>query len=266
MNKKQKTKYLIAIYGIVLCISIILSVIAYYQNDGIFSQSILLNLATELLGVVLVFFLVNYLFSLDEWDINDRIKKLLSKLEETDKVNSDKFFHEKLSIKGDIKLSNKIDFCGVALSTTVDSYLSDLRDFIRKGGKLRILIMENTDENLKTASNRSEEDDKLYYKKKIESTLHNIRYLNAQTTSDNGGKLEVGFLAYPPSIGIQIFEKGGNDRTCTIEMYSHHIGWGEPPNFTLERKNDEKWYDYFVKQYEAMWEKSKRLNLEELEF
>ncbi len=265
MNKKQKIKYIIAIYSIVLCISIILTILAYNREDGAFSEALLLNLATELLGVVLVFFLVNFLFSIDDWDLNEKIRELIASFEDKENVRADNFFHDKEPIKDKIRSSAKIDLCGVALSTTIDSHLSDLRDFIRAGGHLRILVMETSEENLKTASNRSEVDDQLYYQKKLDSTRHNIRYLSSNTKehSEHSGILEVGLLAYPPSIGIQKFEAEGTVGSCIIEMYSHHIGWGEPPNFTLSSGKDEKWYRYFSNQFEAMWDKSKKI--EEIE-
>lgn len=124
--------------------------------------------------------------------------------------------------------------------------------------------MESSEENLKTASSRSEEDDRLYYQKKLDSTMHSISYLNHKTQNklEYKGILKVGLLAYPPSIGIQNFEDEKDHKKCAVEMYSHHIGWGEPPNFTLSNRLDNEWYSYFTKQFDAMWDKSRKLDLD----
>lgn len=266
MNNKQKRKYLIAVYSVILLTAIILAIVAYHSASSNFKQSTLLNLATELLGVFIIFVLVNRIFSLDEWNLSERINLLLNKIENSEEVSSDKFFHNKNSIKAHISNAEKIRLCGATLSTTIDNNLSDFRDFLRKGGELKILVMKNVDENLKFASNRSEDDNsKTYYENKLNATMHNIKYLNTNTKNFSkkySGQLLVGVLLYPPSIGIQIFENNHQNRTCIIEMYAHHVGWGESPHFTLDSDKDSNWYTYFEKQFDAMWEKSEKITLE----
>jgi hypothetical protein len=61
MQRKQKIKYLIAIYTIVASLAVIFWILAYFRANDIL-QATLLNLATELIGVVFIFFIVNYLF------------------------------------------------------------------------------------------------------------------------------------------------------------------------------------------------------------
>ena len=42
-----------------------------------------------------------------------------------------------------------------------------------------------------------------------------------------------------------------------VEMYPHKFGFKTPPAFMLTLENDKEWYDYFVEQYEQMWNTSK---------
>ncbi|MFH1633247.1 MAG: hypothetical protein ABIG63_04445 [Chloroflexota bacterium] len=44
-------------------------------------QAILINISTELLGVVLIFFLVNRWFMTDSWDAPERFDSLITRLE-----------------------------------------------------------------------------------------------------------------------------------------------------------------------------------------
>ncbi|MBD3338194.1 MAG: hypothetical protein GF353_03760 [Candidatus Lokiarchaeota archaeon] len=255
MKKKLRLKYMIAIYTIIASLSIIFWILAYFSSNDIF-QATLINLATELLGVVFIFFIVNYLFSMDEWDTSERIDRLLEKLEKDKNTSSKDFFVKKPSIDDLIKESKYIDLCGVTLSTTIDSHLSLIRDAIRNGVHLRVLIMELNDETLKVASRRSEEDDEPYYKKKLDSAIHNLEYLynnSSIVSSEYKGKIEIGFLNYPPSFGMKIFKKNEQEGISQIEIYPHHVGWGEPPIFSLNSETDDEWYSYFQEQFDAMW-------------
>lgn len=260
MRKKQKVKYLIAIYTIVASLAVIIWLSAYFTSNSLF-QATLLNLATELLGVVFIFFIVNYLFSLDDWDTNERIERLLDRLENDRKIRAKDFFVRKPSIEKLIKESKFIDLCGVALGTTIDSHLSLIRDSIRQGANVRILIMEHRDDTLEIAARRSESDDREYYEKKLEATIRNLEFLQSNSSSvsqEYKGVLEVGFLSYPPSFGTKLFRKNSEEGICFIEIFTHHVGWGEPPNFVLESDIDKEWYAYFQNQFEAMWQYSKK--------
>ena len=226
MQRKQKIKYLIAIYTIVASLAVIFWILAYFRANDIL-QATLLNLSTELIGVVFIFFIVNYLFLLDDWDLGERIRRLLDKLETTRRTSSKDFFQPKAPIENLIKESHSIDFCGVALTTTIDSNLVLIRDGIRNGLEMRVLIMENDSETLKIAASRSEENDKRYYEKKLESTINNLEFLynnSSSVSSDFKGKLEIGFLSYPPSFSIKIFKKRNNEGICIVEIFAHHVG------------------------------------------
>ena len=261
MKKKQRLKYMAAIYTVITMFSAIMWMLAYFKYNGII-QATLLNLSTELLGVVLIFFIVNYLFTMDEWDTSERIGKLLDKLENEKKANSNDFFIKKPSNDEFIEKFQTVDLCGVTLASTIDVNLDMFRDSIRNGSNLRILVMELNDDTLKAASNRSEQDDKQYYKKKLESTILNINYLNNNShsaSSDFKGTIQVGFLPYPPSFGIKIF-KNNEDGVCIVEQFSHHVDWGNPPIFLLDYNNDSEWFNYFQNQFDAMWDYSKKYN------
>ena len=55
MDRRQKTRYLIAIYVIVILIAVIFVIFAFLR-DADTLQSLFLNLSTELLGVAFIFF------------------------------------------------------------------------------------------------------------------------------------------------------------------------------------------------------------------
>ena len=76
----DRKKYLLAVYLVVAGIAVILGLIGVNNADGSL-KDILINLSTEFLGVVLIFFLVNRLFLVDEMNTNSRIDSLLQRIE-----------------------------------------------------------------------------------------------------------------------------------------------------------------------------------------
>ena len=80
MDKKRRTKYQIAVYGIVGALGIIFVLISLVFRWQDVWQSIWINLGTGLIGVVVLFFLVDRFFLADEWGLSDRIDQLIRRL------------------------------------------------------------------------------------------------------------------------------------------------------------------------------------------
>ena len=257
MQRKQNAKYLIAIYTIVASLAVIMWLFANLTTNETY-QATLLNLSTELLGVVFIFFIVNYFFSLEEFDTNQRIDKLLGVLESEKSLHAKDFFIEKPILENLIEDATAIDLCGVALATTIDSNLSAIKAALRKGTPVRVLVMGRDDTVLRVAANRSELDDRPYYENKLESTIHNLKILHRYASTDSQkANLRVGFMSYPPSFGIKLFHKeGSNEEVCIVELFAHHVGWGKPPIFSLDKRDESEWFGYFQRQFEAMWQNS----------
>jgi hypothetical protein len=266
--KQLFKKYLIAIYFIIAALSVITWLIGYYHKEQDVYQSTLINLATELLGAVLVFFLVNFFFQVDEIDTNQRIEKLLNKLEKEDQTLAQNFFINQPDMEKFILNSKQIDICGVALTVFVDKGLGALRKAIQSGAKIRIMLIEKSDYTYNAAALRSETGKTSYYEKKHASTFDNLDYLHKYTaslTNKEKGSIEVGLLKYPPSFGIEIFQNldnNPNSGKLKIEIYAHHTGWDKPPIFMLDKISDDEWFKYFVNQFEVMWERSEKYTIE----
>lgn len=262
MQRRQNAKYLIAIYTIVASLAIILWLVANITTNDTY-QATLLNLSTELLGVVFIFFIVNYFFSLEEYDTNQRIDKLLGVLEREKSLQAKDFFVGKPTLENLIEDATAIDLCGVALATTIDSNLSAIKSALKKGIPIRVLVMGREENVLKIAANRSELDDRPYYENKLQSTIHNLKILNRYASSHSQKvNLRVGFMSYPPSFGIKLFHnEGGVKGSCIVELFAHHVGWGKPPIFSLDKRDDSEWFGYFQRQFEAMWQKSTEFDL-----
>jgi hypothetical protein len=261
MNRKQKLRYLLAIYLIVAFIAVIIGIIAFRQNDDVW-QSLLLNLSTEFLGVVFVFLLVNVVFLIGDWDLSERVSELVLKLEEP---SARDFFQKTPSahdLQKHVQNARKIDLCGVTLTVTLNRNFSNLRQRLLDGADIRIMIIYPNEETLGGAAKRSESGSVDYYRRRLEASLNDIEYLHKnwqdyqQSSGDKVGNLAIGLLPYTPSFGILSFDSGDSDRVVIVEMYPHHRGYDTPPVFYLTPEKDSIWYDYFTMQFEEMWRRT----------
>jgi hypothetical protein len=260
MEKKRKSRYLLAIYLVVAGLAVIIALVAINYCEGNL-QSILLNLSTELLGVVLIFFLVNRLFLLEEWNVSERIDELIAAFKSSRQPSAIAFFQKQPSIEPHVQRASRIDLCGVTLTSTINRQRSNLRDSLREGAQIRILVSNPDSSALQMSALRSETINVDYYRRRLEEAFEHLQYLHRhwlnqqQADSESrGGSLTVRLLSYAPSFGIMSFDANRPVGTMFVELYPHHTGFGSPPAFELTLQKDRDWYTYFADQFEAMWE------------
>jgi len=249
MSRKQKGRYLLAIYSVVVFIAIEIGMLAFRQSNSVW-QSLLLNLSTELLGAVFVFFLVNVVFLIGEWDLSERVNELVLKLENPSARDFFKKTPSAYDLQKYIQNAKKIDLCGVTLTVTLNRNLSNLHQRLLDGTDIRIMIIQPNEETLRGAAKRSESGSVDYYRRRLEASLNDIEYLHKnwqeyrKTDEDRVGNLAVGLLPFTPSFGMLNFDSGDDNRVAIVEMYPHHRGYDSPPNFYLTPEKDGIWYDY----------------------
>lgn len=260
MEKKRRNRYLVAVYSIIGLLAVILILIGKFTTDTFF-QAIWVNLATGLLGVALLFFLVDCYFLADELRLSDRIEQLVQKLEPP---SAEDFFKDPPVLNEFIEQADKIDLCGVTLTGTINRQFGRLRERILDGASVRLLIIEPGSLALDMTASRSENTESVsYYSQRLELTIKDIRYLmsvleeNKRISPQNNtmGSLEIRFIPYAPSFRIDRF-RGMKDEVLFVEIYPHQMGQFNPPIFSLTPDKDGEWYVYFSKQFDNMWEKA----------
>ena len=261
MNRRQKARYLLAVYLVVACLAIILSLIAFNRNTDTW-QSLLLNLSTELLGVVLVFFLVNFLFLVDDWNLSERVERLVKRLESRVNPAATDFFRPIPDIEPYIDRAMQIDLCGVTLSSTMRKYLQNLHERLWAGCSIRLLIIDPDSQALEEADYRSDLGTVASYRKTLENTFRDISNLLRRWESDaqNGeasmrGRLSVRLMPHVPSFGIKAFDAKRPNGTLFVEIYPHQTPT-RSPTFELTAQNDGEWYQYFVTQFDRLWKEA----------
>jgi hypothetical protein len=261
-GKRIKTRYLLATYLVVTAlaaISLLLGVLRY--PSGSWQQSMLLNLSASMFCVAVLFFLVNRFFLLDEWNMSDRIEKLLNSVEESKSTSAEQFFKPNPALDGYVQGAHQIDWCGVTIEEEIHTNITKIRDSLKTGSIIRILVVDPQSNALEMSALRSQGIRQERFKQKLDATLADMAYLHncwtsykSQETGKPIGSLSVRLLPYAPSFGMFSFNKDTNEAVVFIEVYAHADGFGSFPQFGLNPQKDGKWYKFFVSQFEEMWE------------
>jgi hypothetical protein len=262
LDKKRKRLFLLAVYLIIVITSIAL-LLWGYDPEVDSPQGLAVNLATELFSVAFVFFLVDYIFTIGDWDLSERVTQLVDRLQQT-AVSASIFFQMSPDLEPYIRQAQQIDLCGVTLSTTINKKFVSLRQQIMEGANVRILIIGETLPILTMAAQRSEDaGNTSYYRKRLATALDDIIYLqrnvteasrNQEKTAHSIGSLQIRVLSYAPSFSIISFDPDQKQGIAFVEIYPHHTGYNNTPQFQLTPEKDGEWYQYFTNQFEAMWQ------------
>lgn len=268
MDKQRRSRYVLAVYLMVLGLSVILVLAGLFFTKSPDWKSIWINLGTGLLGVVALFFLVQRFFLADEWGLSDRIEQLIKRLELSERPSAGDFFIKEPTLDEYVRSAIQIDMCGVTLTSAVNKQFANLRDRLANGASLRLLIADPDSMALEMSALRSEvPEDVEYYLKRLEATLRDISYLSRggfgveqqelQRDGHQWGTFAVRLLSYAPSFGIYRFETATGKSDIFVELYTHGSGYATPPIFSLAPHRDKIWYDYFARQFEDMWQQAK---------
>jgi hypothetical protein len=180
------------------------------------------------------------------------------------------FFQKPESLEEDIHSyitsANNIDLCGLTLTNAVNKNLSILRERLKQGAKVRILIADPKSLAPKMSTLRSEDPtDFSYFKGRLDTALRDIDFLyrdwmewkTQNPRISKKGDFAVRLLCYAPSFGIRCFDGNEKDGNIIVDIHPHKSGFSSPPTFSLTYKRDEKWYEYFQSQFEQMWADAK---------
>ncbi len=256
MNRKLMSRYLIAIYVIVGTVAIILGIFAFFRDADTW-QSVLLNLSTELLGVVLVFFLVNYLFLIEDWNLSERVEKLLDSFDHAENPSLDKRFFSsfpdsiRTELNQELKEAEDVLLLGVSFGKTLDQHKGLLQNKLQKGDKVRwVIINPNSPACAMTATRQylGDKEDVWAYKVK-NGTLK--RLIEFQANSN--GNMEVRLIDFPLANGGIYINPTSNKGKFFVWYYGFKTTDANRPKFVV-RPTDIDWYSLFQEEAERIWE------------
>lgn len=160
-------------------------------------------------------------------------RRILSLLEGrfTDRPSALAFFQKLPNLDSYIVAANQIDLCGVSLTATVNKQFSNLRERLKAGANIRILIADPDSLALKMSAARSESpEDAEYFHKRVEATFNDLEYiykswveLQQLNDSSRRGNLSVRLMTFAPSFGILSLDANGSNGVVFIELCMEQI-------------------------------------------
>lgn len=264
MERMKKERYLLAVYLVVFLISIVLIIVGINLDPKEYEdlRGIILNISTELIAVVVIFFIINKIFLVDQWNADEKITELKEVLEKTKKTSAIDFFEKNINLTNFYENAIKIELSGVTLNSEVNKNFSLFRDKILEGHEIKFMLIDPKSTAPKTSSLRSEDEGNVqYYLRKLKVVFGDFDYLykSIKNTLDEDiltKNFQVKLLPYPPSFAIHRITKNNGRKDIIVEIFPHKVGYDFPPMFVLNSKNDKEWYDFFSDQYDAMWDKA----------
>jgi Domain of unknown function (DUF5919) len=141
---------------------------------------------------------------------------------------------------------------GMTMTRTVQGgSLTVLRQVLRSGGKIRVLLTDPTDDALMRAasehSQRGITADR--FKRRVESTLEELAMLQDATSGD----LEIRVAPFIPHMGINAIDVGNPDGLIVLQHYEHRSAGESAPVISL-KPADGFWYEHFAAEAERLWQ------------
>jgi hypothetical protein len=96
--------------------------------------------------------------------------------------------------------------------------------------------------------------------KLVEDTLIRLAEIS-NSVSNSKGTLEVRVVDYLPPWTLIAINPSDPDGFMSIRLTTFRISNDRRPSFDLRRKVDNKWFLFFLEQFEAVWKEAKKVDL-----
>jgi hypothetical protein len=252
MNLNEKKKNLNIIYYSLFIIGLFIAYIGYSSfSDNPNLQNIVINLGTEFLAFTLIYFLINKIFLLENWEVYEKVSQLERKINHT--ITADEYLDFNQEINADLFIdAQQIYLLGYSLERSLRTYSNILGKRLSAGAEIKIILLDYKIKPLmniieKESVHKKAED----WEDSIKLGIKRIKSINLDKASSSGS-LKIGYLPYPPSFGISMVNPEKPNGVIYIDIY-HHKSSDINATLKLERQ-DKDWYTFFNKQYHLLWE------------
>jgi hypothetical protein len=221
-------------------------------------QSLFFNLSTELLGAVLIFILLNLLFPIsDEKSILERISLTLSRIENKVPVFLDRqSVRNQFDFKGLLKDAKQLDVLGYSSVSLIEDYRAEITKAVMNGTHVRILLVKpkSAAANLMSSHSRVKtyEPDMIKTQNRFKITEEELE----DSSKKPKGSFNVKYTSWIPSCSLVIFNRKSDNGILKLKVYPICYSTSSAeitPHQVIKRQENSIWFDYFVSQYERLW-------------
>jgi hypothetical protein len=208
---------------------------------------------SALMEVILVALAVLIYGLIDERHSTEEIERKLDDLVARDgrrnfftKWSGDRF-NERL------KMAESLSLLAVANQVFLSLHIEHIKQFLRKGGTLRCILVKPQREAMKMAADRSTayEKEPANLVAQTNLALEMFREIAQETASED--RVEVRFIDHLPSEIVTIIDGQDEDGTMFVSLYGFEQPPPTRPSFVLHKQTERKWFEFFRSSFENLW-------------
>jgi hypothetical protein len=228
--------------------------IAFLLKKNLDLQSIFVNVGSSLIGVFLVFLLIDQLLFPEESDwLRDKLQLLHDRV---DSVKSDLFsdqeFYERFSITDMIDQAETLDLLGHTFHRLLTSYEDNFIQLLDRGGRIRIIFIYP--ESVPTGADRIFRS-RAMIKRSLKSSLNIVDRITKRRQSVGGGAIEIRFINWIPSCTLVAIDRGKPSGVIQVTVHPIHeenaLG---RLHFITSSHTLRKWFEYYRTEFDRSWD------------
>lgn len=264
-ENKYKTLLTLAVYLLLIAIAVILFLLGIHAfKDSNSTQTLFLNLSTEILGVVIITLIVKKLFLLSkESEINEKLESIKKGIEfKFNPIFWSKAYDDKFDIiLNDLNNIESVYVLGLNFGGLLKKYRAKFSDAIRQGTKIKILLtdIDSPAGNLvRTVSTSKKEGWIDNSRKDVILAIDDIKK-SLQGKKAAKGSLEFRVFPWLFSCSMIIINSLKKESTAkiTINPLSINLPDGDIQDhisFVINQKEHPREFKYFKDNFELLWE------------
>jgi hypothetical protein len=169
----------------------------------------------------------------------------------TDSPSIDRVLTVSASAAGvDLSDAGDIGIIGVTLNCTLRSNLLAFQKCLRRGGTLRVAVIDPSGEVTAEAARRSAMPGAgKVFVRRLRPTLDLLAVL-AETAGP--GRVEVRLLDFVPAYGLLMVDGRQPYGRIHVDIYPHTLG-GPEPALNLHAGHDPAWFPHFAAEFDEIW-------------
>ena len=261
MASIEKRRLALAVYLFLglLCILLVVIPLAYIDKSNPI-KDVLLNLASEIAGVVLIFFIVNRLFLIDREDelskkidlLQNSVETKFSPLVWKSKAN------EHFDFDTLIYSAETISLLGYNLAQLLGDRRAQLAEAVSRGLNLRIMIIDPDGEAAKFFFSSLDSDMLSRDAQRSLRYFNDIKKVEYQSGKPKG-LFNVKLISWVPSCGMNIVQFNKDDGIARISLHSPSIRMPvgkirENLELIFKKQEHNREFEYFLTLYNILWE------------
>lgn len=157
------------------------------------------------------------------------------------------------SLTNDFRDSRNVLIIGVSLERTIRSNFPTLEEKLKKGHKIRVILVNPESQACEFAARRVYRDINIERTRNgIHTTIYSLKSLLERELGD----LQVRGINYPIAVGGFLMDPETSKGVVYLKHFTYRMQKEDIPRLVF-RPEDDVWYDFYVKQMQTFWDNSK---------